>query len=181
MYFKSKNQLNEKIFSDFYDDENYISGSYELEILKGNEKIENKQTFLLNKGIELFYNRDASSIIVITDFFKNNKALESLAGFEEYIFGQDYFDESKLAGLSILLMRDTNSIEAVKFGMLITRYYQLENIKGAVEIIDELSIFPEFTYYALKGFENLKDFEERRLKIKENAIALGKEIEENYK
>ena len=180
MYIKSKNLLRSDSLKDYFSDENHIAGKYELNILKGLEKVEIKPTFELNKGINLFYNGDTSSIMVITEFFKETKALEAIDGFESYIFSQDHFDESKLKGLSILLMRDTNSIESVKFGMLLTRYYPLENVKGAIEIIENLCVYPEFTYYALKALKVLPDYEKIKEELDKDILGLGKEIEEYF-
>lgn len=181
IYIKTKSKLKEDSLKDYFDIKNYESGRYELDILEGKETVIDKPTFELNKGINLFYNGDISSIMLITEFLKKTKALESINGFESYIFSQDHFDESKLKGLSILLMRDTNSIETVKFGIIITKYYPLENVEGAIEIIKNLCIYPEFTYYALNALKTLKNYREIEKEISKDILGLGKEIEEYFK
>lgn len=175
---ESQKLLDEKSLSDYYKNKKYKSGSFEYDYLLNKIKIDNKKTYNLNKAIELYYKKDSASIMMICDYFEKNKALESIKGFESYIFSQDIFDEQKLLGLSILLMRDTNSIEAVKFGILLSRYYQLENAKAAIEIIKKLGIYPEFTYYSLNALKVLKEYNKIRSEIRDKTLGLGKEIEE---
>lgn len=175
---KSKNLLDEKVLVDFYSDKNYIPGSYEYDFLNNNVNIKNIKTYSLNKAIDLYYNKDSASIMMICDFFNKNTALEAIKSFENYIFSQDNFDEQKLLGLSILLMRDTNSFEAVKFGILLSKYYQLENAQAAVNIIKNLGIYPDFTFYSLSALKNLQNYDKLYLEIEENTLGLGKEIGE---
>lgn len=173
---ESKGTLEENSLVDYYKDKKYIAGSYEYDYLKDRIKIENKKTNDLNKAIGLYYKKDPASIVLICDFFNKNKAQESIHGFESYILSQDVFDEQKLLGLSILLMRDTNSIEAVKFGIILSRYYQLKNAEAAIKIIKDLGVHPEFTYYSLSALKVLKNYNEISKDIRENTIGLGKEI-----
>lgn len=175
-----KNLLKEDSLIDYYKDKKYKAGTYEYNILTGKEKVKNKKTYNLNKGVECYFKKDIASIIMICDYFKKVHALEAVQGFESYIFSQDYFDEQKLLGLSILLMRDTNAIEPVKFGILLSRYYQLENAEAAIDIIKKLSLHPEFTYYGLTVLKNLNNYDEIKEELSNNIVGTGKEIEKFF-
>ena len=178
---ESKKLLDENSLIDFYSDKEYKAGTFEYDYLRNKDIVKNKKTFDLNNGIKLSMKRDPTSIIVMTEYFEKNRALESIHGFESYLLSQDIFDEQRLLGLSILLMRDTNSIEAVKFGILLTRYYQLKNAPAAVEIIKNLSIHPEFTYYGLEVLKVLDNYEKLYNEIVSNTFSYGKKIGELIK
>lgn len=178
---ESKNLLDENSLIEYYSDKEYKAGTFEYNYLENKDIIKNKKTYDLNNAIDLFMKRDPSSIIMMTEYFEKNRALESIHGFESYLLSQDIFDEQRLLGLSILLMRDTNSIESVKFGILLTRYYQLKNAPAAIEIIKNLSIHPEFTYYGLDSLKVLDNYEKLYNEIVNNTFSYGKKIGELIK
>lgn len=60
------------------------------------------------------------------------------------------FSEDKLLGLSILLMRDSTVEESVKFGMLLSKYYDLRNYSKVEIIFKNLMKHPSFIYYGLE-------------------------------
>lgn len=132
------------------------SGSYELSILKGEEKINHINTRDLNKALDDYYLRDNRAIEEFEEFFKDKKAIEAERNFLTFLLQKIEFDESKLIGLSILLMRDSRNEECVKFGMLMTKYYNLREVTRAYEIFLNLLKHPAFIYY---GIDVLKDID----------------------
>lgn len=60
-----------------------------------------------------------------------------------------------MVGLSILLMRDSNVEECVKFGILLTKYYNLVEVKKAYEIFLNLLKCPCFIYYGIDVLKNI--------------------------
>lgn len=164
------NKLSE--FKDF----NLSDGSYELSILKGEEQLTHVNTKEINKAVDDYYLRDNKAIDEFENFFKNNKALEAERNFLTYLLQKIEFDESILIGLSILLMRDSKNEESVKFGMLLTKYYNLIEVRRAYEIFLNLLKHPAFIYY---GLDVLKNIDYGIIDdLYENMTDVGKEIVE---
>lgn len=136
-------------------DFNLSDGSYELSILKGEEQLTHVNTKEINKAVDDYYLRDNKAIDEFENFFKNNKALEAERNFLTYLLQKIEFDESILIGLSILLMRDSKNEESVKFGMLLTKYYNLTEVRRAYEIFLNLLKHPAFIYYGLDVLKNI--------------------------
>ncbi|MBL7575442.1 hypothetical protein SAMN00017477_0947 [Peptoniphilus asaccharolyticus DSM 20463] len=107
----------------------------------------------LLKAVMDYYERDKESIEEFTEYFKYHRAENIWNEFTSRLFSLEDFKEDKLVGLSILLMRDTKSIEAIKFGMLLTQLYILNNVSAAFKLIADLAVLDEF--YEL-GIETLK-------------------------
>ena len=81
-----------------------------------------------------------------------------------------------MIGLSILLMRDSKNEESVKFGMLLTKYYNLIEVRKAYEIFLNLLKHPAFIYY---GLDVLKNIDYGIIDdLYENMTDIGKEIVE---
>lgn len=151
-------------------------GSYELSILKGKKKLTHVNTKEINKAVDDYYFRDNKALDEFEDFFKNNKALEAERNFLTYLLQKIEFDESILIGLSILLMRDSKNEESVKFGMLLTKYYNLTEVRRAYEIFLNLLKHPAFIYY---GLDVLKNIDYGIIDdLYENMTDIGKEIVE---
>ena len=149
-------------------------GSYELSILRGDKEINHIKTRELNKALDDYYLRDAKAIEEFEDFFKDKRALESERNFLTFLLQKIEFDESKLIGLSILLMRDSRNEECVKFGMLMTKYYNLREVTRAYEIFLNLLKHPAFIYY---GIDVLKDIDYGIIDdLYEGMTEIGKEI-----
>lgn len=157
-------------------DLNLSDGSYELSILKGEEQLTHVNTKEINKAVDDYYIGDNKAIDEFEDFFKNNKALEAERNFLTYLLQKIEFDESILIGLSILLMRDSKNEESVKFGMLLTKYYNLTDVRRAYEIFLNLLKHPAFIYY---GLDVLKNIDYGIIDdLYENMTDIGKEIVE---
>lgn len=157
-------------------DLNLSDGSYELSILKGEKKLTHVNTKEINKAVDDYYFRDNKALDEFEDFFKNNKALEAERNFLTYLLQKIEFDESILIGLSILLMRDSKYEESVKFGMLLTKYYNLIEVRKAYEIFLNLLKLPAFIYY---GLDVLKNIDYGIIDdLYENMTDIGKEIVE---
>ncbi len=151
-------------------------GSYELSILKGEKQLTHVNTKEINKAVDDYYLRDNRALDEFEDFFKNNKALEAERNFLTYLLQKIEFDESILIGLSILLMRDSKNEESVKFGMLLTKYYNLIEVRKAYEIFLNLLKHPAFIYY---GLDVLKNIDYGIIDdLYENMTDIGKEIVE---
>ena len=149
-------------------------GSYELSILRGDKEIDHIKTRELNKALDDYYLRDAKAIEEFEDFFKDKRALEAERNFLTFLLQKIEFDESKLIGLSILLMRDSRNEECVKFGMLMTKYYNLREVRRAYEIFLNLLKHPAFIYY---GIDVLKDIDYGIIDdLYEDMTEIGKEI-----
>lgn len=130
-------------------------GSYELSIAKDNLKINYINTKEINKAVDDYYINKKEAIDEFEKFFENNRAIESERNFLTYLLQKIEFDESQLVGLSILLMRDSNVEECVKFGMLLTKYYNLVEVKKAYEIFLNLLKCPCFIYYGIDVLKNI--------------------------
>lgn len=149
-------------------------GSYELSILRGDKEINHIKTRELNKALDDYYLRDAKAIEEFEEFFKDKRALEAERNFLTFLLQKIEFDESKLIGLSILLMRDSRNEECVKFGMLMTKYYNLREVRRAYEIFLNLLKHPAFIYY---GIDVLKDIDYGIIDdLYEDMTEIGKEI-----
>ncbi|NMW84923.1 hypothetical protein HKO22_04070 [Peptoniphilus sp. AGMB00490] len=137
------------------DDLNLSDGSYELSILKGEKEINHINTREINKAVDDYYLRESKAIDEFEEFFGGHRALESERNFLTFLLQKIEFDESKLVGLSILLMRDSKVEECVKFGMLLTKYYNLVEVKRAYEIFLNLLKHPSFIYYGIDVLKNI--------------------------
>lgn len=73
-------------------------------------------------------------------------------------------------------MRDSKNEESVKFGMLLTKYYNLTEVRRAYEIFLNLLKHPAFIYY---GLDVLKNIDYGIIDdLYENMTDIGKEIVE---
>lgn len=127
---------------------NLSDGSYELKVIE-NDDIKHISTKEINKAVDDYYLREKEAIEEFESFFRENKALEAERNFLTFLLQKIEFDESKLVGLSILLMRDSSVEECVKFGMLLTKYYNLGEVRRAKEIFMNLLNHPAFVYYGI--------------------------------
>ncbi|MFR8927988.1 hypothetical protein [Peptoniphilus senegalensis] len=130
-------------------------GSYELSLAKGEIKLNHINTREINKAVDDYYLRDSQAIDEFEKFFKDNRAVEAERNFLTFLLQKIEFDESKLVGLSILLMRDSKVEECVKFGMLLTKYYNLQEVRRAYEIFLSLLRHPAFIYYGIDILKNI--------------------------
>ncbi|MDU3010288.1 MAG: hypothetical protein E7B42_04920 [Peptoniphilus harei] len=137
------------------EDFNLSDGSYELSILKGESKLNHITTREINKAVDDYYLREKKAIDEFEDFFKEHRALESERNFLTFLLQKIEFDEAKLVGLSILLMRDSQVEECVKFGMLLIKYYNLQEVRRAYEIFLNLLKHPAFIYYGIDVLKNI--------------------------
>lgn len=130
-------------------------GSYELSLAKGEIKLNHINTREINKAVDDYYLRDSQAIDEFEKFFKDNRAVEAERNFLTFLLQKIEFDESKLVGLSILLMRDSKVEECVKFGVLLTKYYNLKEVRRAYEIFLNLLRHPAFIYYGIDILKNI--------------------------
>ncbi|CAC9936788.1 hypothetical protein PEPCOX59622_01680 [Aedoeadaptatus coxii] len=144
---KKPKTLYEKIIADPTTDIGE-DGSFELAVLRGEEKVEPVNTDPLDVGIMEYFGREAFSIEHIESFFEKHKALEAIPHFENWLYAFDQMDRPFL-GLSILLMRDSQVIEAVKFGIYLTQFTDLSHKTQARVIVENLGRHSAFSYYAL--------------------------------
>lgn len=121
-------------------------------------KVENADEDIgdLIKAFEDFYDRDRQSIVEFDSYFTNHRADRIMDKFLNYLYNIEIFNEQKLVGLSILLMRNTQSQECVKFGIMLSQFYSLINVRGALKIIVDLAIHEEFSEYSFKAIKNLQ-------------------------
>ena len=149
-------------------------GSYELSLAQGEIKLNHINTREINKAVDDYYLRDSQAIDEFEKFFKDNRAVEAERNFLTFLLQKIEFDESKLVGLSILLMRDSKVEECVKFGMLLTKYYNLQEVRRAYEIFLNLLRHPAFIYY---GIDILKNIDYGIIDdLHEETTEIGKEI-----
>ncbi|MDO5041225.1 MAG: hypothetical protein Q4D95_03945 [Peptoniphilus sp.] len=109
----------------------------------------------LIKAFEDFYDRDKKSIEEFDTYFTKHRAHDIMNKFLNYMYNIEILNDQKLVGLSILLMRDTHSHECVKFGIMLSNFYPLINVRGALKIIVDLAIHEEFSEDSFKAIENL--------------------------
>ncbi len=129
---------------------NLSDGSYEYNIITKKESIKSISTRQLNNALDDFYGRQNSALEEFDDFFRKNRALEAQRPFLVNLMQKIEFSEDKLLGLSILLMRDSTVEESVKFGMLLSKYYDLRNYSKVEIIFKNLMKHPSFMYYGLE-------------------------------
>lgn len=130
-------------------------GSYELSLAKDEIKLNHINTREINKAVDDYYLRDIQAIDEFEKFFRDHRAVEAERNFLTFLLQKIEFDESKLVGLSILLMRDSKVEECVKFGMLLTKYYNLQEVRRAYEIFLNLLRHPAFIYYGIDVLKNI--------------------------
>ena len=131
------------------------NGSYELSLAKGEIKLNHINTREINKAVDDYYLRESKAIDEFETFFRDHRAVEAERNFLTFLLQKIEFDESKLVGLSILLMRDSKVEECVKFGMLLTKYYNLQEVRRAYEIFLNLLRHPAFIYYGIDVLKNI--------------------------
>ncbi len=130
-------------------------GLLELEVLDG-KKVEQVSTESLDSAILEYFSGEWHSINKIENFFKQHRALATESQFEHWLYDVEEMVRP-LLGLSILLMRDTFEPEAVKFGIYLSKFYDLQEAYGARKIMEVLGRDPHFTYYVSHAFLNLGD------------------------
>lgn len=144
-----------------------------IEKYRTKENIDENISELVN-ALESYYFNDKIAIEEFLNYFSNHKYENIKDKFVAYLLSLDNFKEDKLRGLSILLMRDTNSVEAIKFGISLSEYYDLDNLNAAIKIIAELSVLDDFNEIGLlalkrtKIYPLAKDMVQRRRAEKEN-------------
>ncbi len=177
--FKKEKSIYKKLLEtgfnkDLYDNLNISDGSYELKLAKGELAIRHISTREINLAVDDYYARKEEAILEFENFFKKNRAIESERNFLTHLLQKIEFSEDKLVGLSILLMRDSTVEECIKFGMLMTKYYSLEEVRAAKEIFMNLSKHPAFIYY---GIDFIKNIDYAILdELHEEMTEIGKEI-----
>lgn len=159
-FFKKEKSIYKKLLDTNFNQAQYNNlglsdGSYELEISKNNNLIKHISTKEINKAVDDYYAKDKYALEEFENFFRNNKAIEAERNFLTHLLQKIEFSEDKLIGLSILLMRDSKVEECVKFGMLITNYYPLIEVRTAREIFMNLAKHPAFIYYAVDFIKNI--------------------------
>lgn len=125
-------------------------GQLELEVLKGERQIERANTDQLDAAIIGYFAREWDSIGHIESYFKNRLAIEATHNFEYWLYANDRMDRPML-GLSILLMRDSTVLEAVKFGIYLSKFYDIQSAPLAKRLILDYGVSPHFTYYSCKA------------------------------
>lgn len=148
-------------------------GQVELDHIMGVNPIERVNTNSLDGAILEFFGREPYAIEHLEAFFKKNRALSAIPSFENWLYGFDQMDQPML-GLSILLMRDSQVLEAVKFGIYLTRFTDLEGSPMVKKIVMDLGKESAFSYYALDA---LLQSEKRTVPFYE----LGRVLEGNGK
>lgn len=128
-------------------------GQMELDHLRGIKEVAPVNTNLLDGAILEYFGREPYAIAHLEAFFQKNKALSAIPSFENWLYEFDQMDQPML-GLSILLMRDSQVLEAVKFGIYLTRFTDLEGTPMVKNILMTLGKYPAFSYYALDAFLN---------------------------
>lgn len=144
-----RQMLNTKFQEENLKNLNLTKGEYEYNLLTGREIIKNISTKNLNHALDDFYGREKSAMEEFDNFFRGNKALEAERPFLSNLLQKIEFSDDKLLGLSILLMRDSSVEESVKFGMLLSKYYDLRNYPKVQTIFINLMKHPTFLYYGL--------------------------------
>lgn len=161
---------NDKEQNDF----GFGDGAWEYEYLLNGEKPFFEDTHQLNDAVDQFYFQNQDSLKAVEEFFKAHRALKSEASFLSHLLQKIEFEEDRLVGLSILLMRDGEEVETVKFGMLLTKYYNLSAVPRALEILIQLCYHPAFVYY---GLDVLKMIDYGILdEIHQKSFGFGKKI-----
>ena len=110
-------------------------------------------------ALDLFYEKDNTSINLFEEYFKTHIAINIWDRFISTIVRRQEFESDKLKGLSILLLKETKSVEAIKFGMLLSEFYDLINSREIINIIADFAILDEFNEIALKVLKRLEIYE----------------------
>ncbi|EFI41356.1 hypothetical protein [Peptoniphilus sp. oral taxon 386] len=126
-----------------------------------------------------YYERENKAVEKFCNYFQYHRAEDIIRKFENYIFSMEVFNEQKLVGMSILLMRDTRSIEAMKFGIMLSEFYSLENVRAAIKIITDLGAYEEFTEISLKALKQVNFYPVLRDNIQRRGNEKVKEIVRN--
>ncbi|KGF10474.1 hypothetical protein HMPREF1633_09530 [Tissierellia bacterium S5-A11] len=130
-------------------------GELEYQVMRGEKVNPSKDTDALDAAILSYFYKESTSPSQINDFFKGHKALEVLAHYHQWMYREEDAGDLPYLGLSLYLMRYSEEIEAVKFGIILARYYDLMEAKGALETIILLGQWPDFTYYAIQVLKDL--------------------------
>ncbi|MDQ0508895.1 Uncharacterised protein [Aedoeadaptatus ivorii] len=152
-------------------------GSYELAVLKGEETVQSVSTDALDVGIMEYFAREPFSIPHIENYFRKHRAMEAKSHFENWLYAFDQMDRPFL-GLSILLMRDSEVTEAVKFGIYLTQFTDLSHKTQARKIVEELGRHDAFSYYALDALLKSADSTHAFYELGSTLTGRGKEIYE---
>lgn len=129
------------------------NGQMELDHLLGTKKVPSVNTNALDVAILEFFGREPWAIEHLENFFEKNKALSAIPSFENWLYSFDQMDQPML-GLSILLMRDSQVMEAVKFGIYLTRFTDLEGSPMVKDMVMKLGENSAFSYYSLDALLN---------------------------
>lgn len=135
-----------------------LMDSEEINLSLYSAEADEEDTEKLLTAVLDYYQRDKESIEEFTDYFKRHKAETIWDNFVARLASLEDFQEDKLVGLSILLMRDTKSVEAIKFGMKLTELYILNNVSAAFKIIADLVVLDEFYELGIRELKNVRIF-----------------------
>ncbi|MDO5715775.1 MAG: hypothetical protein Q4P25_04290 [Tissierellia bacterium] len=153
---------------------NIGDGQLEYDYLLGKRSLQTIGTKGLNQAVDDYYINKKDAVDQMEEFFKKHYALEAERPFLNHLLQKIEFREDRLIGLSILLMRDGTEVESVKFGMLLTKYYDISSVPRALEILKNLCLHPAFVYY---GLDILKNIDYGIIdEIHEKSYGLGKKI-----
>lgn len=130
-------------------------GELEYRVMKGEKVQKSKDTDALDAAVLSYFYKESESPKQINDFFKTHKALEVMDHYHQWMYREEEAGDLPYLGLSLYLMRYSQEIEAVKFGMLLASYYDLMEAKGALETVTLLGKWPDFTYYAIYVLKDL--------------------------
>ncbi|WBW49465.1 hypothetical protein O6R05_05510 [Peptoniphilus equinus] len=114
-----------------------------------------KDTDVLMSALHAYYCRNQQAVTDFEAYFKCHRADTVWPLFIDRVLGLETFDESKLRGLSILLMRDGNTVEGVRFGIYLTKLYNLEPVQGAIRVMAELAVHDSFYTLAVDALKPL--------------------------
>lgn len=149
-------------------------GQLEYQVMQGKNIPKSKDTDALDAAILSYFYKESDSPDQINAFFKNHKALEVMAHYHQWMYREEEAGDLPYLGLSLYLMRYSEEVEAVKFGMLLASYYDLMEAKGALETITLLGQWPDFTYYAIHVLKDLAKGSLYIGQINENTFGYGK-------
>lgn len=142
---KKPKTVYQKVLQNVFETED---GKMEYEHITGEKIVEKSDTTKLDIAILEYFGREAWAMEHLEQFFQKNTALSAIPSFENWLYSFDRMDQPML-GLAILLMRDSELPEAVKFGIYLTRFTDLEQNAMVKEMVIKLGKHPAFAYYAM--------------------------------